>query len=111
MGKFTEDEIAQAYAYYGVQLSGVEPKQTGPLEDVILAVIENPPPGRFISTLPALIARNRAIVNFDYLVREVHKSSEASAKFGYLLDVTIGCVAGLEHPNKESFVKQLQEKI
>ncbi len=88
MKQFTEDQIAQAYAYYGVQLSGVDPVQTGPLEDVILAVIESPPPGRFISTLPALIAKNADKINFSYLLKQVEDSAEASAKLGFILDVT-----------------------
>ena len=112
MKQFTEDEIVQAYAYYGVQLSGVEPVQTGPLEDVILSVIENPPPGRIISTTPALIAKNAGKIDFSYLVREANKSTELSAKLGFILDVTKSSVQEVKKPdNYEQIIGKLEKVI
>ena len=110
MGKFTEDEIAQSYAYYGVQLSGVEPKQIGPLEDVILAVIENPPPGRFITTIPPLIIKNEEL-NLHKLLKNIKEHKEYGPRLGYILDMTLECAKRLPVKERAHVTERIKEVL
>lgn len=94
---YTEDEIAGAYAYYGVELLGVESQDVnGTLEDVIMSVIGSPPPGRYVSTMPALLVKNNKALDFRQLVERAKQNSECSAKLGYILEVTIAAMQELK---------------
>jgi len=90
MAPFSEDDIANAYAHYGVQLQGVEAAENTPrIEDIILAVLETPPPGRFVSMLPTLILKNHEKIDFNYIKSKTN--AQTSSKLGYILDVSISC--------------------
>lgn len=103
------DEVAPLYATYGVPLSGVEESQLeAALEDTIASVIENPPPGRFVSTMPALIVKNWQGIDFDLLIKYLGASEESLAKLGYILDVTIASLESLTLPeNSASIIQKL----
>lgn len=94
---YTEDEIASAYAYYGVELLGVEPCEIeGTLEDVVMSVLESPLNPRFVSTMPALLVKNREALDFKQLVGRAKQNPEYAAKLGYILEVTIAAMQELK---------------